>query len=269
MDPNVIAICSQVCQTGKMSRFEHLKLVLSPETARIWVNYGLIVDMLPDAGAGRTRPSIGANGRLRAMFSGIVEEVGKVRSYDLSRMTVEAVGVLQDLKVSDSISVAGVCLTVVELADGAFTVETVPETVDRSNFGALTPGRGVNLERALALGDRIGGHMVQGHVDGRGELASAIEDGNSVRIRINCDPDLLRYIVEKGFITVDGTSLTVTAVHANGFEVAIIPFTFEHTTLNERAVGDAVNIEVDVTAKYVEKLVSPYMSAIPVAAGVK
>ncbi len=203
------------------------------------------------------------------MFSGIVEEVGKIRSYNLSRMTVEASGVLGDLKVSDSISVAGVCLTVVELANDTFTVETVPETVDRSNFGELKPGGGVNLERALALGDRIGGHMVQGHVDGRGNVAASSKDGNSVRIRIGCDPELLRYIVEKGFITVDGTSLTVTAVHPDGFEVAIIPFTFEHTTLNERAVGDAVNIEVDVTAKYVERLVSPYISGIQAEAGVK
>lgn len=193
------------------------------------------------------------------MFSGIVEEVGKVRSYDLSRMTVEASKVLQDLKVSDSISVAGVCLTVVELGDGLFTVETVPETVDRSNFASLKPGNGVNLERALALGDRIGGHMVQGHVDGRGEIVSVIDEGNSVRIRFSCESDVLRYIVEKGFITVDGTSLTVTAVYDDGFEVAIIPFTLEHTTLNERAIGDNVNIEVDVTAKYVERLVSPYL----------
>lgn len=203
------------------------------------------------------------------MFSGIVEEVGKVRSYDLSRMTVEASAVLQDLKVSDSISVAGVCLTVIERSEGSFTVETVPETVDRSNFGNLKFGDGVNLERALALGDRIGGHMVQGHVDGRGEIANTTEDGNSVRLRINCGPDVLRYIVEKGFITVDGTSLTVTAVYADGFEVAIIPFTFEHTTLSERAVGDAVNIEVDVTAKYVERLVSPYFAEKQVEAGVK
>ena len=203
------------------------------------------------------------------MFSGIVEEVGTVRSYDLRRMTVEASEVLTDLKVSDSISVAGVCLTVVELYSGTFTVATVPETVERSNFGSLKPGRGVNLERALALGDRIGGHMVQGHVDGRAVLSAATEDGNSVRISFECDPGLLRYIVEKGFITVDGTSLTITAVRPNDFDVAIIPYTFEHTTLNERSIGDAVNIEVDVTAKYVERLVSPYTPGIEAESGVK
>lgn len=195
------------------------------------------------------------------MFSGIVEEVGKIESYDLRRMEIRSSKVLDDLKVSDSISVAGVCVTVVGINENGFAVETVPETVQRSNFGALKPGSGVNLERALALGDRIGGHMVQGHVDGRGQLASKTEEGNSVRIRINCEPDLMRYIVEKGFVTVDGTSLTVTGVSDDGFEIAIIPFTLEHTTLHERSVGDAVNIEVDVTAKYVERLVAPYISA--------
>jgi riboflavin synthase len=193
------------------------------------------------------------------MFSGIVEEVGKIKSYDLQRMTVGASAVLSDLKVSDSISVAGVCLTAVEVGDDYFVVETVPETVQRSNLGSLKPGSGVNLERALALGDRIGGHMVQGHVDGTGTICSLEKDGNSVRVQIECPPSLLRYVVEKGFITVDGTSLTVTSLIKTSFGVAIIPFTFEHTTLNERSVGDAVNIEVDVTAKYVERLAQPYL----------
>jgi riboflavin synthase len=193
------------------------------------------------------------------MFSGIVEEVGKIRSYDLQRMTVGATKVLSDLKVSESISVAGVCLTAVEVGDDYFVVETVPETVQRSNLGALKSGSGVNLERALALGDRIGGHMVQGHVDGTGTVSSLVRDGNSVRVDIECPPSLLGYVVEKGFITVDGTSLTVTAVTDSAFGVAIIPFTLDHTTLNERSVGDAVNIEVDVTAKYVERLAQPYL----------
>ncbi len=193
------------------------------------------------------------------MFSGIVEEVGKIRSYDLQRMTVGATKVLSDLKVSESISVAGVCLTAVEVGDDYFVVETVPETVQRSNLGALKSGSGVNLERALVLGDRIGGHMVQGHVDGTGTVSSLVRDGNSVRVDIECPSSLLGYVVEKGFITVDGTSLTVTAVTDSAFGVAIIPFTLDHTTLNERSVGDAVNIEVDVTAKYVERLAQPYL----------
>jgi riboflavin synthase len=193
------------------------------------------------------------------MFSGIVEEVGKISSYDLSRMTVQATSVLADLRVSDSISVAGVCLTVIERGEGYFVVDTVPETVHRSNFKDLKSGDGVNLERALALGDRIGGHMVQGHVDGRGVLQSMEKDGNSINVRINCGSDVLKYVVEKGFVTVDGASLTVTEVDDAGFGLAIIPFTLENTTLNERNVGDAVNIEVDVTAKYVEKLVTPHL----------
>ena len=200
------------------------------------------------------------------MFSGIVEEVGTVKSYDLSLMKVQASTVLADLKVSESISVAGVCLTVVELADDVFVVETVPETVQRSNFKTLKPGDGVNLERSLALGDRIGGHIVQGHVDGIGTIKSRTEDGNSVRVRISCGLALLRYVVEKGFIAVDGTSLTVTAVDDSGFEVAVIPYTLEHTTLEERSIGDAVNIEVDPTAKYVEKLTLPHLARIGSAA---
>ncbi len=195
------------------------------------------------------------------MFSGIVEEVGTVTSYDRQRMTVRAATVLDDLKISDSISVAGVCLTVVEISDQTFTVETVPETVQRSNFGSLGEGDGVNLERALALGDRIGGHMVQGHVDDVATLAESTEDGNSVRLRFECSQETLRYIVEKGFITIDGTSLTITAVQADGFEVAIIPFTLENTTLKEREPGDEVNIEVDVTAKYVERMVQPHIDS--------
>jgi riboflavin synthase len=193
------------------------------------------------------------------MFSGIVEEVGTVRSFDLKRMVVEARAVLADLSVSDSISVAGVCLTVIERKKDHFVVETVPETVQRSNLGDLKAGDGVNLERSLALGDRIGGHMVQGHVDGRGVVQSLEQDGNSVKMRIGCEPGLLRYIVEKGFIAVDGASLTITRVDSPGFEIAIIPYTLENTTLKERNVGSAVNIEVDVTAKYVEKLVAPHL----------
>ncbi len=196
------------------------------------------------------------------MFSGIVEEVGKVRSYDLQRMTVDASVVLQDLKVSESICVAGVCLTVVELGEGVFTVETVPETVERSNFKVLSPGDGVNLERSLALGDRIGGHMVQGHVDGRGQVLSVTPEANSVRVRIGCGLDLLRYVVEKGFIAVDGISLTITDVDNRSFEIAVIPYTLEHTTLSERPVGSEVNLEVDVTAKYVEKLAVPHLEKL-------
>jgi riboflavin synthase len=192
------------------------------------------------------------------MFSGIVEEVGVVQSYDLRRMVVKASKVLEDLRVSDSISVAGVCLTVVEKDGRSFAVDTVPETINRSNFASLKPGSGVNLERALSYGDRIGGHMVQGHVDATGTIRAMAPDGNSVWVEIGCPPNVIKYIVEKGFITVDGTSLTITRVTPDSFSVAIIPFTLEHTTLKERSVGDAVNLEADVTAKYVERLAEPY-----------
>lgn len=193
------------------------------------------------------------------MFSGIVEEVGRVRSYDMRRLVIEAKNVLGDLRVSDSISVAGVCLTVVKLDDNSFTVDTVPETVNRSNFSSLKPGDGVNLERALSYGDRVGGHMVQGHVDATGTIRSMERDGNSVWLEIKCPEAMLKYIVEKGFISVDGASLTVTRVTADSFFLAIIPFTLENTTLKEREVGSGVNIEVDVTAKYVEKFVQPHL----------
>jgi riboflavin synthase len=193
------------------------------------------------------------------MFSGIVEEVGKVRWYDLQRMIVEAKEVLTDLSVSDSISVAGACLTVVDMDEGSFTVETVPETVNRSNFSGLKPGDGVNLERALSYGDRVGGHMVQGHVDATGSIRTMERDGNSVWLEIACTEDVLKYVVEKGFISVDGASLTVTRLTPDSFFLAIIPFTLDHTTLGQREVGGEVNIEVDVTAKYVEKLATAYL----------
>lgn len=193
------------------------------------------------------------------MFSGIVEEVGRVRSYDMRRLVIEAKNVLGDLRVSDSISVAGVCLTVVKLDDNSFSVDTVPETVNRSNFSSLKPGDGVNLERALSYGDRVGGHMVQGHVDATGTIRSMEREGNSVWLEIECPEAMLKYIVEKGFISVDGASLTITRVTADSFFLAIIPFTLENTTLKEREVGSGVNIEVDVTAKYVEKFVQPHL----------
>jgi riboflavin synthase len=193
------------------------------------------------------------------MFSGIVEEVGIVRSFDRQRLVIEASDVMADLRVSDSISVAGVCLTVVERSDASFTVDTVPETVNRSNFGALKPGDGVNLERALSYGDRVGGHMVQGHVDATGSIRSMERDGNSVWVEVECPGGVLKYVVEKGFISIDGTSLTITRVTPDSFFVAIIPFTLEHTTLKERNKGDSVNLEVDITAKYVERLVQPHI----------
>jgi riboflavin synthase len=195
------------------------------------------------------------------MFSGIIEEVGTVESYDGETLIVRANQVLDDLKISESIMVAGACLTVTALSetDSTFTVETVPETRTRTNFGELNPGNKVNLERALRYGDRVGGHMVQGHVDGVGSIRSVVEDGNSRVIVIEAPENIIESVVEKGFITVDGTSLTVVDRNDDSFSIAIIPFTFDHTTINERPEGSLVNLEADVTAKYVANLIAPYI----------
>ena len=195
------------------------------------------------------------------MFSGIIEEVGTVVSYDGETLVVRANQVLDDLKISESIMVAGACLTVTSLSesDSSFTVETVPETRTRTNFGDLEPGNNVNLERSLRYGDRVGGHMVQGHVDGVGTVRSVIEDGNSRIFVIEAPENIITNVVEKGFITVDGTSLTIVDRNDDSFSIAIIPYTFDHTTLIERPEGSKVNLEADVTAKYVAKLVEPYL----------
>ena len=194
------------------------------------------------------------------MFSGIVEEVGTVESYDGATLIVNANKALDDLKVSESILVAGACLTVVGLSTSTFTVETVPETVRRTNFGDLKPGDHVNLERSLRYGDRVGGHMVQGHVDGVGTVRSVTRDGNSRLVVFEAPENIIRHTVEKGFIAVDGASLTIVGLDTEGFSIAIIPFTFDHTTFNERPAGSRVNLETDVTAKYVANLVEPYIN---------
>ena len=198
------------------------------------------------------------------MFSGIIEEVGTVDSYDGETLVIRANQVLDDLKISESIMVAGACLTVTALSesDSTFTVETVPETLNRTNFGDLATGSKVNLERSLRYGDRVGGHMVQGHVDGVGTIRSVVEDGNSRVIVIEAPGNIIESVVEKGFITVDGTSLTVVDRYEDSFRIAIIPYTFEHTTLNERPEGSKVNLEADVTAKYVANLIEPYIDRL-------
>ena len=196
------------------------------------------------------------------MFSGIIEEVGTVQSFDGATLVVVADRVLDDLKVSESIMVAGACLTVVNTSVTTFTVETVPETLDRTNFGDLKPGTHVNLERGLRYGDRVGGHMVQGHVDGVGTVRSIVVDGNSRVIVFTAPENIIENVVEKGFIAVDGTSLTIVGRNADSFSVAIIPFTFDKTTFGERSEGSRVNLETDVTAKYVANLISPYRAEL-------
>jgi riboflavin synthase len=194
------------------------------------------------------------------MFSGIVEEVGRVLSYDRTTLIISARAVLADLKPSDSINVSGACLTVVSIAPDNFIVQTVPETVLRTNFGRLKPGSLVNLERALTLGARIGGHMVQGHVDATGSVRTVTPDGNSLRVAFSAPANIIRYVVPKGFIAVDGVSLTVVERLPDGFTVVLIPYTRDHTAFAAMEAGDAVNLEADVTAKYIEQLAAPYLA---------
>ncbi|MET0729435.1 MAG: riboflavin synthase [Acidimicrobiales bacterium] len=187
------------------------------------------------------------------MFTGIVEELGTVVSREGPRLRIEATTVLDDVALGASIAVNGVCLTVIgwDAVERWWEADVVDETYARSALGALAPGDRVNLERPVRLSDRLGGHLVQGHVDGVGEIVTAAPD-----LRIRTDPGLLRYIVEKGSITIDGISLTVVAPLDDGFTVAVIPHTMELTTLGHKGPGDPVNLEVDVTAKYVERLLS-------------
>jgi riboflavin synthase len=192
------------------------------------------------------------------MFTGIVEELGEITSWDelsdAARITVRGPLVTSDAKHGDSIAVNGVCLTVVSNEGGAFTADVMKETLDRSSLGALEVGSRVNLERAVRLQDRLGGHLVQGHVDGTGEIVSKSPGEHWTVVRVSLPSELDRYVVEKGSITVDGVSLTVSAVETGWFEVSLIPTTLELTTLGRKGSGDLVNLEVDITAKYIEKL---------------
>jgi riboflavin synthase len=202
------------------------------------------------------------------MFTGIVEEVGEVvavrESADVVVFTVRGRTVTSDTRHGDSIAVNGVCLTVVDpqgSTDGTFTVELMPETLKRSSLSAVEPGTRVNLERAVPVGGRLGGHIVQGHVDGVATLLSRAPGERTDELRFSLAPDLARYVVEKGSITVDGVSLTVAGVSEDAFTVALIPTTLTHTTLGIRRPGDTVNLEVDVVAKYVERLTAGYNGA--------
>lgn len=193
------------------------------------------------------------------MFSGIVEETGTVASFDGARLEIKALRALEGLQVSDSIAVAGVCLTVVGRYEGGFAVEVVPETLRRTNLGELGPGDHVNLERSLPYRGRIGGHLVQGHVDGQAAIAAINPEGNSQRISFKAGASIMKFVVEKGFIALDGVSLTVAGRTKSGFSIALIPHTRSMTTFGERTIGDSVNVEVDMTAKYVEQLVKSYL----------
>jgi riboflavin synthase len=188
------------------------------------------------------------------MFTGLVREVGTVASMVDGRLTIDAPETAQGVQLGDSVAIDGVCLTVVACVGSALSFDTVPETLARTALGTLDQGSRVNLEPALRAGDALGGHYVQGHVDGVGSVHSVTPEGDGRRIRFEASAELLRYIVEKGSIAVQGTSLTVAAVDDTGFEVALIPHTLQATTLGELEPEQPVNLEADVLAKYVEKL---------------
>ena len=192
------------------------------------------------------------------MFTGIIEEVGHVKSLHRGAksftLEVEAEKVLEGTLVGDSIATNGVCLTVTSLTGHGFTADVMPETVSRTALGELVSGSPVNLERALSLQTRLGGHIVSGHIDGTGRIADRRQDDTALWLTIECDSKLLRYIIEKGSVTLQGVSLTVARVDARSFAVSLIPHTQAATTLHQAKVGDLVNIENDIIAKYVEKL---------------
>jgi len=188
------------------------------------------------------------------VFTGIVEEVGIVAKISGNAMTVRASKVLEDVKLGDSIAVNGACLTAVKFSKSEFSVDLSPETMRRTSLGQLSAGGSVNLERALLASDRMGGHIVQGHVDGTGRVMSIRPEGDSTIFRIRVPKRLYRYIVEKGFVAVDGISLTVVKRGASSFTLAVIPYTLKNTNLAAVSVGDRVNLEADILAKYVESL---------------
>jgi len=190
------------------------------------------------------------------MFTGIVEEMGTVESFDQGRLRIAARTVLDDAGMGDSIAVNGCCLTVVAQGDGWWEADVSDETISRTSLRHARAGAPVNLERSVRMADRLGGHLVQGHVDGVGEIVAGVPD-----LQVRIPRELLRYVVEKGSITVDGVSLTVVRPLDDGFTVAVIPHTADITTLGVRAPGDLVNIEVDVMAKYVERLVAAHLEA--------
>ena len=190
------------------------------------------------------------------MFTGIVEEVGTATGVGAHRLTVQAEMVLDGLKLGDSMSVNGACLTVVALEDSTFSVDLSPETLRRTSVGDLAEGQRLNLERPLAVTDRLGGHIVQGHVDGTGRVTSWTPEGDSMILRVRCPKRLMPYIVEKGFVAVDGISLTVVKKGASSFTLSLIPYTLQNTNLQGKVAGDRVNLEADIVAKYVESMLA-------------
>jgi riboflavin synthase len=190
------------------------------------------------------------------VFSGIIEETGTLSAVSASSLSITGSLIFTDLKLGDSVAVNGVCLTVTSIDNKTFKVDVMPETFKRSTLGALRTGDSVNLERALTLSGRLGGHLVEGHVDATGRIESIERQGESELVTVASPPEVMRYVVEKGFIAVDGLSLTVAERSDLGFKVSLVKFTMAHTTMGQKKVGDRVNLEVDIIAKYVENFVS-------------
>jgi len=188
------------------------------------------------------------------VFTGIIEEIGKVTSVKSGGLVIAASKVLQGIELGGSIAVNGACLTVTSFNARSFSVDIMPETLKRTNLGLLSAGDRVNLERPLAMGERLGGHLVQGHVDATGRLISIEWEAGAMIVGFEAPPEVMRSVVEKGFIAVDGVSLTVVSRDASSFQVSIVDYTRRHTTLGSRQMGDLVNLEVDIVAKYVERL---------------
>lgn len=194
------------------------------------------------------------------MFTGIVEEVGSIerlqRGQHSAVLEIRAKKVLEDLKIGDSVAVNGICLTVISFHSGGFAADVMHETLNRSALASLKGGSHVNLERAVPANGRFGGHIVAGHVDGVGKVVSTRKDDNAVWYTVQADETVMRYIVEKGSITIDGVSLTVAEISKDRFSISAIPHTVEVTVLKERHIGDLVNLETDIIGKYVEKFLS-------------
>jgi riboflavin synthase len=191
------------------------------------------------------------------MFTGIVEELGHIESFEAGRLRIKATAVLEDVRLGDSIAVSGCCLTVVASGADWWEADVSDETITRTSLARHAAGDAVNLERAVRMQDRLGGHLVQGHVDAVGEVIEPVPD-----LRVRVPRDLMPYLVEKGSVTVDGVSLTVVTPTDDGFTVAIIPHTSAVTTLGAKQSGDLVNIEVDVIAKYVERMIRPFTNTL-------
>jgi len=196
------------------------------------------------------------------LFTGIIEEIGKVVSISSESLVIAASQTVKGMRHGDSIAINGACLTVTDFTTNSFSVDVMPETLRRTNLGLLKVGDGVNLERPLTLGGQLGGHLVQGHVDDTGRVASVIWEGKAMLLRFEAPPEVMRFTVPKGFIAVDGVSLTIVDKDTSSFWVSIVEYTRQHTTLGDRQVGDLVNLEADIIAKYVEQLSQPHRTGI-------